>query len=92
MPDVLRAPRASEVTCIQDAYLCLPLCTRVSSVVCLDIQASQDRAGTFCLRTEPEQRTENLGIPLPFLTEESDGLILLIDFSLQSSGESGLIG
>lgn len=40
---------------------------------------------------ELEQDTESLGIPLPFLTEKSDGLILLIDFSLQSSGASGRI-
>jgi len=41
---------------------------------------------------EPEQDTESLGIPSPFLTKKSDGLFLLIDFPLQSSRVSGLIG
>lgn len=35
---------------------------------------------------------QHLGIPLLFLTQKSDGLILFIDFSLQSSSVSRLIG
>lgn len=68
----------------------------VSSVLCFDSLVSLDRAGTLALglqrRPELGQDTEYLGIPVLFLTEKSDGLILLIDFSLQSSSVSGLIG
>lgn len=57
---------------------------------------SMDRLGTFALGLqhcpELEEDTEYLGIPSLFLNGKSDGLILLIDFSLQSRSVSGLIG
>lgn len=62
-------------------------CVSVSSVLHFDIQVFQVHAA-FCFGTA----TLNPHIPLPGLTEKSDGLILLIDFSLQRSGVSGLIG
>lgn len=85
MPAFLYAQSAWLVTCIQDEYLCLPM--RVSLVLCFTSLVSR---ATFALGQqhcpELEQYEQHLGIPLLFLTEKSDGLILLIDlfFSLQS--------
>ncbi len=72
-----------------------PVCACLQCYV-FDSSVSLDHAGPFALGLqhcpELEQDAEYFGIPLLFLSEKGDGLILPIDFSLQSSSVSGPIG